>query len=115
MIREATDRERLELLDGSQGFVAEKDGVIVGHIAWMPLHLEKGKPDDFYTHHFEVLDKSDPFVAGRLWQAISRKSKELGYESVLGIWKEGAQITRLLKSGRVRIDSYFVRITHRGN
>ena len=113
MIREATDQERTELLDGSEGFVAERDGEIVGHVAYMLLHLEADKPADFYTHHFEVLDKSDPMIAGRLWQAISRKSKQLGYDSVLGHWKATADITRLLTNPRVQVDAYFVRIKHR--
>jgi len=114
MIRPATDQERLALLDGSEGFVAEKDGQIVGHVAWMPLFLRKDQPADFYTHHLEVFDKSDPTIAVRLWQAVSRKSAELGYESVLGMWDADTDITRLLTSKRVRVESYFVRITHRG-
>jgi len=113
MIREATDLERTELLDGSEGFVAEKDGRIIGHIAWMPLYLEKDKPADFYTHHFEMIDKDDPSIAARLWQAVSKRSRELGYESVLGHWKAGSDITRLLSSKRVQVDAYFVRIKHR--
>jgi len=115
MIREATDLERTDLLEGSEGFIAEAEGQIVGHIAWMPLYLEKAKPAEFYTHHFEVLDKSDKTIAVRLWQAVSKKSAELGYPSVLGHWKADADITRLLKSKRVEIDAYFVRITHRPN
>ena len=113
MIRPATDQERLDLLDGSEGFVAERDGEIVGHVAWMPLFLRKDQPADFYTHHFEVIAKDDPSIAARLWQAISKKSKELGYESVLGHWKASAEITRLLTNPRVQVDAYFVRIRHR--
>jgi len=113
MIRPATDLERTELLEGSEGFIAEAEGEVVGHIAWMPLYLEKGKPAEFYIHHFEVFDTSDSLIAARLWQAISKKSKELGYASVFGNWKATADITRLLANPRVEVDSYFVRIRHR--
>jgi hypothetical protein len=112
MIREATDQERLDLLDGCEGFVADVQGEIVGQIAWMLLHgYTKGKPE-FYVHNFESRS-ADPLIAARLWKAIDRKRRDMGFDSALGNWMADGPMTRLLDSSRVEIASYMVRLKGR--
>ena len=110
MLRPANELERTLCLGGSEGFVYEKDGVVVGHIAYLLLEGYDPSKPEFYIHSLAVY-ADDSLIAARLSQAVAKRAKALGYENCLyHVKADNPSMLRLLDSQRASVDSYFIRI-----
>jgi hypothetical protein len=109
-VRPATTEERVDLLDGSEGFIVTDKGRIVGKVGFFVLNgYSDSLGGEFYVHGLEV-ESDNKSIAAMLVQKTLATARERGYGSVICHCRMDSPFLAILKTSRAKVDSQMLRV-----